>query len=108
MKSLMNKKRWFNGFIVMAFSILMSSCAVQREHLKCDIIGFNDDITHNYTFGKCMVKKLRKQSEPYDLQSDIKQATSFVEGIPQGKNTSAYYALDNALDRVEYVQKIYG
>lgn len=107
MKSLMNKKRWFNGFIVIAFSVLMSSCAVQREHLKCDIIGFNDDITHSYTFGKCMVKKLRKQSEPYDLQSDIKQATSFVEGIPQGKNTSAYYALDNALDRVEYVQKKY-
>lgn len=108
---IINGQKWLNGFIVIVFSVLMSSCTVQRQHLKCDIIGFNDNITHNYTFGKCIVKKLRKQSEPYNLLQrdggDIKEAISFVEGIPQGKNTSAYYALDKALDRVEYVQKKY-
>lgn len=89
-------------------TVVLSSCATYHQKLKADVIGFNDNITTSYNYtNKCIFKKLRKQSEPYNLLNNKQQEQmkSFVYSLQQGQNTSAYYALDNGLDRVKYVQK---
>jgi hypothetical protein len=99
----------FAGIFTVIVVFLFSSCVTHHSNLlKADLIGFNDSITPSYHYtNKCLFKKLRKQSEPYNLNSssENKQMQLAVFKLKQGKQTSAYYALDNALDRIEYVQK---
>jgi hypothetical protein len=95
-------------FCIMAVAVLLSSCATYHQKLKADVIGFNDNITTSYNYtNKCIFKKLRKQSAPYNLRNNEQQEQmkSFVYSLEQGETTSAYYALDNGLDSVKYVQK---
>lgn len=98
----------FLSIVSIMSTVVLSSCATYHQKLKADVIGFNDDITTSYNYtNKCIFKKLRKQSDPYNLLNNKQQESmkSFVYSLQQGQNTSAYYALDNGLDRVKYVQK---
>ena len=94
---------------VSTISIMFSSCAVWSSNkLKGDFVGFSDNVTTSYYYtNKCIVKKMRKQSPPYNLLTNAgnEQMRVAVMDLKQGQNTSAYYALDKALDRIEYVQK---
>ncbi len=109
-KSQTSKKNYilFLSIIPIMSTVVLSSCSIHHQKLKADVIGFNDDITKSYNYtDNCIFKKLRKQSEPYNLlnNKEQEQMKSFVYSLRQGQNTSAYYALDNGLDRVKYVQK---
>ena len=94
---------------ISTIAMMLSSCAVRRSNkLKGDFVGFSDNVTTSYSYtSKCIVKKMRKQSPPYDLLTNggNEQMRVAVMDLKQGQNTSAYFALDRALDRVEYVQK---
>ncbi|MDR1791845.1 MAG: hypothetical protein LBR36_00155 [Bacteroidales bacterium] len=93
----------------------LSSCTtVKHQKMKVDFVGFSDDVSTSYYYtNNCSIKKLRKQSPPFDLintdgspnQTGKKQMQKAVFELRQGRQTAAYYALDNALDRVGYVQK---
>jgi hypothetical protein len=111
--NLANKSNLCVLFIVAALAF--SSCATYHpQKMKADFVGFSDDVTKSYYYkNKCIVKKLRKQSPPYDLiySNGNKRAAGEQEmqvavyGLRQGIQTAAYYALNDALDRVEYVQR---
>ena len=92
-------------------AVIFSSCATYHQKLKSDFVGFSDNVTTSYSYtNKCLFKKLRKQSEPFNLFSEYKNKQEdpmykSVYGLKQGFHTASFYALDVALDRIEYVQK---
>lgn len=116
-------KNGFRGFsqvtnmliITIVTMFMFNSCATYKgQKMKADFVGFSDNVSTSYRYtNKCIVKKWRKQSPPYDLitsngnpnTSGKNQMSAAVYGLKQGSQTAAYYALDNALDRVEFVQK---
>ena len=110
-----NHKSRRNLFAITIILFMFSSCATYHpQKMKTDFVGFSDDVTTSYNYkNKCIVKKWRKQSPPFDLiyrdgsaRSDgEKEMRTVVYGLRQGDQTSAYYALDAALDRVEHVQR---
>jgi hypothetical protein len=95
--------------------LLFSACATQHpQKMKADFVGFSDEVSTSYGYtNKCIVKKWRKQSPPFDLISydgiknpdGIRKIQAAVDELRQGDQTSAYYALNNALNRVEHVQR---
>jgi len=90
---------------------IFSGCSTYHNKLKSDFVGFSDNVTTSYSYtNKCLFKKLRKQSEPFNLFIEYKNKYDdpmykSVYGLKQGFHTVSFYALDMALDRIEYVQK---
>ena len=103
----------FIAFVITIFTF--SSCATYHpQKMKTDFVGFSDNVTTSYKYtNKCIVKKWRKQSPPFDLihgdgstrSEGETEMRTVVYGLQQGDQTSAYYALDAALNRVEHVQR---
>ena len=105
------KKSYIQLFILISL-LVCSSCRVQHEAIKGDAIRFSDDVTTTYTHRDGKFKNLYSQSEPVSLfdkngvnKTEVANLKSFIHKKHQGNQTTGYYALDLALDRVEYVRK---
>lgn len=108
----MDKLKHLLFWLGMSVSIgcLLNACVTCKDgcnQLRADYIAFSDNLTYSYELGKCVVPYLRPKSAPYDLKNSNDNATFKRELIllPTGEKTSAYYALDNGLDRVKNVRK---
>lgn len=103
---------------IVALSILaaiMTSCATNNPHngLYCDVIGFSNKVDGNYFKSekhRGRFKNLFKQEHPYDLTNesdngDFKNKSREIPNRVRGDNTSLYYAVETACDRIRYVRK---
>jgi hypothetical protein len=74
----------------------------KAPNLKIDAVRFSDNVTSTFD-GKANC------NTPYLLGNtkDYGTIMSFISKTGQGQNTSAYYALDVALDRIEFVKNSY-
>jgi len=112
-KNRRSRKNLLLFFIVAMF--VFTSCATSPYKMKADFVGFSDKITTSYNYtNKCIVKKWRKQSPPFDLivpdngvrnEDGVSQMRIAVYSSERGEQTPTYSALDAALNRVEYVQR---
>lgn len=101
-----------SGFIILV--ALMTSCATHTNVIYSDVIGFSEKVDGDYFQAenkhRGMFKNLFKQIEPSNLvdKKDAEVFKSGVSKIPQrmrGENTSVYYAVETACDRIRYVRK---
>lgn len=87
----------------------VTSCSTVRlSYLRGDVIGFSQDVRTSYQAGQGPFRALEQQSEPYDLlkDDDVARMHAFIDNdIPRGMNTSAYYAMELAVDRIKYIRK---
>lgn len=96
---------------VLSMIVLFAFSSCSRENylfLKGDVIGFSEDAKTSYSAEKGLFKNLKEQSAPYDLttKEGIDDIRYFIRNdVPRGTNTSAYYAMELACDRIKYVRK---
>lgn len=88
---------------------MLASCSkVNLSYLRGDVIGFSGDVNTSYAARQDLFRGMSAQSEPYNLlqDDDIRQMKEFIDKeIPRGTNTSAYYAMELATERIKYVRK---
>lgn len=94
-------------YIILAMALVASvagqAAKTNNKFLQADIIGFSGDVVTSYS-----TQADGKQTAPYDLIKGSKDFKAYLHAdgsIPRDKNTCIYYAMDLALDRVEYVRK---
>jgi hypothetical protein len=79
--------------------LLPVSCATvpdrkfDEDNLFADVMGFSDSVSEPY-------RLYHLKSGDDTEQERLKEA---IQGLPTGNNTAIYYAVDKALDRIEYV-----
>lgn len=97
------------AFCCTATILLLTGCATQNNGLlRGDVIGFSEGITTSYNAKKGMFKNWSHQSDPFDLMKneDIEKMKRYIgNDIPRGSNTSAYYAMEVACDRIRYIRQ---
>ncbi len=107
----MNQSKYTKHLATLCLLAIMilsaTSCTTTSPKLKADVIGFSDDVKTSYNLNTdALLKAMRKQDNPYDLlRGDKRKMQSFIIGLTDGNNTASYYALDLALDRINYVRK---
>lgn len=102
-----------NKFTLFVLSVIVllafSSCSRENyRFLKGDVIGFSEDAKTSYSAEKGVFKNLKEQSAPFDLttREGVYDIQYFIRNdVPRGTNTSAYYAMELACDRIKYVRK---
>lgn len=95
-------------FVFVVVLLASFSCSrVNYGYLKGDVIGFSQNAVTSYGADKGLLKNLNDQKAPYNLTTEEgKNAMlQFIDHeIPRGTNTSAYYAMELACDRIKYIR----
>lgn len=94
--------------LIVLTSILLTSCATRHQmFFRGDIIGFSDVVKTSYTTEtRGLLMNMKPQSEPFDLKKGEKHKMyQAMDKVPRGSNTTAYYAMELAAERVKYVRK---
>ncbi|MBP5516231.1 MAG: hypothetical protein J6X86_04690 [Bacteroidales bacterium] len=88
--------------------MLFSSCTEHKQFFRGDVIGFSDEVETSYTTtSRGMFMNFKPQSAPYNLlnENDVTKMKYSIDKVPRGNNTSAYYAMELAAQRVKYIRK---
>ncbi len=91
--------------------MLLSSCGtVHQRFLQGDVIGFADEVQTSYAAPRGLFSELKSQERPWDLlnaSEKAKMRQELTTIIPRGNNTTAYYAMELATERIKYVRRHY-
>lgn len=97
-------------FLIMAMTALtISSCSVENtKFYRGDVIGFSDRVETSYsTESRGLFMNYKPQSAPYNLLTEDGKIgmQGAIYRVPRGNNTTAYYAMELAAQRVKYIRK---
>lgn len=96
-------------FVAAVIIFAFTSCSrVNYGYLKGDVIGFSQNVVTSYDAENGMLKNNKNQKAAYNLNTNEgKNAMiQFIDNeIPRGSNTSAYYAMELACDRIKYIRR---
>lgn len=96
------------SLILVGFAFLLSSCGtVNNRFLQADVIGFSDKVQTPYSVERGIFHNLKWQRTPNDLLTDAGKTKikKDLQAIQRGNNTAAYYAMELAADRINYVRR---
>lgn len=95
-------------FIFALFLMLLTGCGViNNRFLRGDVIGFSDRVEPSYYYEPGLFQVFKQQSAPYNLCTEEGQDALSISlnSISRGMNTTAYYAVEQAADRVKYIRR---
>lgn len=102
------KRIWTFVFALIAVSLLPSCSTTNAKFFRGDVIGFSDKVKTSYRLdSRGLFMNLKEQGNPYDLlqPGDREMMELSIVNVPRGNNTTAYYAMELAAERVKYVRK---
>lgn len=102
------KRIWTFFFALIAVSLLPSCSTTNTKFFRGDVIGFSDKVKTSYRLdSRGLFMNLMEQGNPYDLlqPGDREMMELSIVNVPRGNNTTAYYAMELAAERVKYVRK---
>ncbi|MBO4738082.1 MAG: hypothetical protein J5606_00815 [Bacteroidales bacterium] len=93
---------------IIGLMFLLLSCATQHDNFfRGDVIGFSDKPTTSYRADRGLFMNLKPQSPPYNLLegNETSKIRTDIKTVPRGNNTTAYYAMELAAKRVNYIRR---
>lgn len=98
-------------FIIASAILVLTSCkTIHTRYLQGDVIGFADRVETSYNAPRGLFSVLKPQDRRgWDLLDNAQERETMRKQIqtiiPRGENTTAYYAMELATERIKYMRR---
>ena len=92
---------------LMMAGVFASCASINNRFYQGDVIGFSNTPTTSYTEARGVFMNMKHQNNPYDLRdaNGFASLETEIKSVQRGDNTTAYYAMELAANRIKYVRR---